>query len=125
MSKKNNYLNEMIDFENTQYLPETYHIVDGKLPREIGEYNRKPLLTAIVKFVLNVPIGILAIIYSLKEYAKSGYKENSLIVPIIIFTFFIVLYVMASVNYLIKYKKQKESSKLYRMNHKHHKRKNK
>lgn len=104
--RKKDYIQEFVEYQEKQYLPETYYPKDGRLTRYLQEGDKKPRRMAIL-MAINMLADIAVAAYFTKEFVQSGCQNWSILAPAAIFTALTVIFALAVVNYIRKFKKMR------------------
>ena len=122
--RKKDYIQEFVEYQEKQYLPETYYPEGGGLARHLQEGDKKPRRMAIL-MAINV-IGCIAVTaFFVKEFVKSDCQNWSTLAMAAIFAALTVILALAVVNYIRKLKKMQADALARKAAEKKHKRKNK
>jgi hypothetical protein len=105
--KEKDYIDEFLEYQDKQYLPETYYPPNGRLPRYLREGDRKPWRMAFLLF-LNVPVGIFAVVFFAKKFVENG--DWGILIAVLFFLALTAIYALAVVNYIRKGKKARAAS---------------
>ena len=99
--KKGDYIDELVEYQNEQFLPHTHYMKDGELPRYLREGDKKPARMAVL-FAVSIPAAVFAAVYFGRLFIISGCNDWGSLVTTVVFSAATVLYVMIVINYIKK-----------------------